>query len=105
VVRETFGLRDMPKIKFVEPVASGGAGASGAGGAADRNQVHRRRMPENHRQRELAMSQASDRIYVSPGEAWAIEPSRLLGGPEAYFFLFGPTIKETERIGDVAVVY
>jgi len=31
---ETFGLRDMPKIKFVEPVASGGAGASGAGGAA-----------------------------------------------------------------------
>lgn len=51
------------------------------------------------------MSQASDRIYVSPGEAWAIEPSRLLGGPEAYFFLFGPTIKDTERIGDVAVVY
>jgi len=51
------------------------------------------------------MSQASDRIYVSPGEAWAIEPSRLLGGPEAYFFLFGPAIKETERIGDVAVVY
>jgi ClpP class serine protease len=51
------------------------------------------------------MPQASDRIHVSPGEAWAIDPRAVMGGPEAFFFLFGPTIKETERIGDVAIIY
>ena len=46
-----------------------------------------------------------DRVYVSPGEPWAIDPRAIMGGPDAFFFLFGPPIRETERIGDVAIVY
>ena len=45
------------------------------------------------------------RLHVSPGDAWAIDPRAVMGGPEAFFFLFGPVVKETDRLGDVAIVY
>jgi len=50
------------------------------------------------------MSQASDRSTCRPARLGRSTVATA-GRPEAYFFLFGPTIKETERIGDVAVVY
>ena len=53
-------------------------------------------MPQENKQR---------RLHVSPGDAWAIDPRAVMGGPEAFFFLFGPVVKETERLGDVAIVY
>ena len=45
------------------------------------------------------------RLHVSPGDAWAIDPRAVMGGPEAFFFLFGPVVRKTDRIENVAIVY
>jgi ClpP class serine protease len=42
---------------------------------------------------------------VKPGEALAIDPKALHQGPEAFFWLFGPSTKRNTREGDVAVVW
>jgi ClpP class serine protease len=44
------------------------------------------------------------RRFLQPGELLAIDPAAITGGPDAFFWLFGPPVFKNERCGDIEVV-
>jgi ClpP class serine protease len=44
------------------------------------------------------------RRLIAPGELLCIDPSAVHGGPQAFFWLFGPPVFKNERVGNVEVV-